>query len=118
MCVGGQQFLYEIGISTGDLCTPALKISGVDNYGLRMLGVVFMAFMGRNPRTDETRETRQMVYIAEGVNQLFLSLDAIKQLGIVSPSFPQVAEFNNISEQGPGLDGGSVLGSSQEGHLC
>ena len=58
-----------------------------------------------------------MVYIKEGVNQLFLSLDAIKQLGNVSPSFPQVKEFNNISEQGPGVDGGSVLESSQGGSL-
>ena len=37
-----------------------------------------------------------MVYIAQGVTNLFLLLEASWALGIVAPDFPEVAQFNDL----------------------
>ena len=54
-----------------------------------------------------------MVYIAEGVHGLFLSLDACTALGVLSPRFPEVAEFGDIEQGSVEVDQ-----SVGEIHLC
>ena len=47
-----------------------------------------------NARTKEKREAKQLVYVADGVTDLYLSKSACRALGIVSKWFPNVADVH------------------------
>ena len=97
MCVAGPEFLQRTGIRREDLVTPALKGHTANQQGLNLIGVVFVTLCGQG-RSGGSRETSQMVYIADGVSGFFLSLEACEALGVLPPGFPQVAEFNDIEQ--------------------
>ena len=96
MCVAGPGFLQTVGLTQRDLFTPSLQIKGASNTHMNLLGPVFLDFTGRHAKTGEVRVASQMVYIAQGVTNLFLSLEASRALGIVAPDFPEVAQFNDL----------------------
>ena len=54
-----------------------------------IIGSVVVRLSGQSP-TGETLETRQILYVTERTNKLFLSQEACKDLGLVSPDFPSV----------------------------
>ena len=96
MCVAAPGFLQTVGLTQRDLFTPSLQIKGASNTHMNLLGPVFLDFTGRHAKTGEVRVASQMVYIAQGVTNLFLSLEASRALGIVAPDFPEVAQFNDL----------------------
>ena len=93
MCVAGPEFLQRTGIRREDLHSPALLGTMVNEQGLNLIGVVFVTLCGQD-RLGGSRETNQMVYIAEGVSHFLLSLEACEALGVLPPGFPQVAAFS------------------------
>ena len=96
MCVAGPGFLQTVGLTQRDLFTPSFQIKGASNTHMNLLGAAFLDLTGRHAITGEVRVTSQMVYFAQGVTNLFLSLEASRALGIVRPDFPEVAQFNDL----------------------
>ena len=92
MCVAGPSFLHALGATKKELIKLQNGVSTANNAGLTLLGGLFSNIMGTTP-TGETFNTQQLVYIAEGINTLFLSKSACRDLGIIGEHFPEVGSF-------------------------
>ena len=44
-----------------------------------------------------TRVSKQLFYITEGINSIFLSRAACTDLGLISKNFPTIGDFNSIN---------------------
>ena len=77
-----------LGIRTQDLLVPEMNLSAANSTGINIVGVTFLKLKGEKGAKERT--TRQMVYVAEKMDQLFLSMEACKDLGIIGADFPKV----------------------------
>ena len=85
MCLAGPDVLTRMGISVSDLLTPVVRISVANNAGLKMLGVAFVTFTGKGGT-----QTNQMLYFADGIDDVYLSKVACRDLGIIPEEFPAI----------------------------
>ena len=70
------------------------------NHGsINIIGSVVVRLTGRS-RTGQTLETRQILYVTDSANKLFLSEEACEDLGLVSPDFPSVGSHPATSHAG------------------
>jgi hypothetical protein len=92
MCVAGPSLLHSLGATKRELIKLQTGVSTADNAGLKLLGGLFCSILGRTPGGDAI-STQQLVYIAEGINTLFLSKTACRDLGIIGENFPQVGSY-------------------------
>ena len=83
LVVAGMNLAHSLGITKGDLVKVKTSVTAANNGSLTLLGGLFMSFS----RAGE--ETKQLVYIAEEANHLFLSKAACKDLGILPDDFPE-----------------------------
>ena len=97
MCVGGVDLLNRLGVSLVELVVPELRIAAADNAGLQVLGAVFVTITGVGGIGRG-----QMVYIARGISELFLSQSVCLELGLISSDFTQVGEYRST---GPAMIG-------------
>ena len=101
MCVAGLTFLHSLGCKKSDMILLESGISGANNVGLTLLGGVFVHIEADSSQ-GQVVSTKQLVYIAEGINTLFLSRSACVSLGTIPGSFPvagSCGSFNTIGEK-------------------
>ena len=84
MCVSGIRVALQFGIKSKDLIPCALKINSANNSGLEILGAMFVTL------EREGWSSNQMVYVARGVQEFFMSKEACQDLGVVGIDFPKV----------------------------
>ena len=63
-----------------------------------MLGGILVKISGVDSNCKK-RHTKQIAYVTNGVERIFLSRGACEDLGIVGKSFPQIGEFTAQGEQ-------------------
>ena len=90
-CLAGFKIVKKLGLSTKDLIPVDLKMHAADNHDIHILGAAVLRLSGKNPRGEE-RSTRQIVYVTNSTDKLFLSREACLDLGIISDKFPTVGE--------------------------
>ena len=83
--------IRRLGLRQQDLIPVNMKMRTATKGGVRILGAIplrlsGMGSLGRNV------ETRQMTYITDSSDHLFLSKEACVDLGIISDSFPRLGE--------------------------
>ena len=101
MCVAGLTFLHSLGCKKSNMILLESGISGTNNVGLTLLGGVFVHIEADSSQ-GQVVSTKQLVYIAEGINTLFLSRSACVSLGTIPGSFPvtgSCGSFNTIGEK-------------------
>ncbi|XP_063859146.1 uncharacterized protein LOC135100114 [Scylla paramamosain] len=85
VCIAGRPLLESLGIPLGQLHASPRTVSHVAGGGVKLLGSL----------TCEVRvgaiTTSECVYIAEGVQRLYLSLGACRALQLVPQDFPRPA---------------------------
>ena len=64
-----------------------------NNNGIKILGAVILRFSGRS-NSGKALETRQIVYVTNNPDKLFLSREACTALGLITKNFPSVGEMN------------------------
>ncbi len=84
MCVAGVRVALALGLKSRDLVPCTLKINGANNSGLEILGAMFLTL------ERDGWSSSQMVYVARGVQELFLSKEACRELGTITNNFPTV----------------------------
>ena len=84
MCVADASLADRLGVSPNYLVDPSLMISVADNAGLVIKGAVFLTLSMAVGTTMS-----QMVYLAQGVGEFYLSQEACEDLGIIAADFPQ-----------------------------
>ena len=84
MCVADVSLATKLGVRECEYVYPALQISAANNAGLEIAGGMFMTMT-----TTAGTRSRQMVYLARGVGEFYLSQEACQDLGVIPREFPQ-----------------------------
>ena len=84
--------VYSMGLAKKNLIPVGMKIKAANTGGLKLLGGVLVRIMGKSQDGAE-KVTRQLAYVAEEVNKVFLSRKASEDLGIIPQSFPTIGAF-------------------------
>ena len=89
MCILGRSQVHELGITLEELEPASLGITIVDGGKATNLGMVFLEISASTPK-GELRTTRQQCYVLDGAGSLFLSYEALIDLGSCPRGFPEV----------------------------
>ncbi len=90
-CLAGLKVVKKLGLSTKDLIPVNMKMHAADNHAIRILGAAILSLSGKNNYGEE-RSTRQMVYVTDNTDKLFLSREACVDLGLIPTTFPAMDE--------------------------
>ena len=90
-CLAGFKVIKKLDLSTKDLIPVTLKMHAADNHDIAILGATILRLSGEGLHGKEM-STRQMVYITNHTDKLFLSREACIDLGIISHQFPLMGE--------------------------
>ena len=111
MVVAGPAQLHKMGITKRELIPLSNGVSTADNEGLGLLGGVLVNISGQS-EDGRSITTKQLCYIAEGIDCLFLSKQACKELGIIGENFPTIGDHPKESHKSPNL--ASMTGDNSE----
>ena len=92
--LAGINIIAKLGIRKEDLLPVTMKMHAANNNGINILGAAVLRFSGKS-LSGRTITTRQIVYITDSTDKLFLSKDACIQLGMISKNFPLIGEISN-----------------------
>ena len=95
-CTAGVDFLHQIKCPPSYLVSTRHRIVGITNSPLGIIGSLFVQL------DLESGTTRQMIHISKNCRGLYLSRTALKDLNIVSSSFPQPLSTSNAT--GPPME--------------
>ena len=99
-CLVGLNVINQLGIHRDSLIPVKMRMHTANNNQITILGAVFLRLTGRDT-SGLVFGTRQLVYVTDQADKLFLSQEACVQLGLISPSFPTIGEVfkenNNVS---------------------
>jgi hypothetical protein len=83
--------IRRLGLSENALIPVTTSMHAANNSGIHILGATILRFSGKSKQGQQL-ETRQIVYVTEESNKLFLSRETCEALGMISGSFPTVGE--------------------------
>ena len=86
-CLAGLKIVKKLGLSTRDLIPVNIKMHAADNHDIRILSATILRLSGKNNKGEE-QSTRQMIYVTNNTDKLFLSREACIDLGIIPNTFP------------------------------
>ena len=107
-CLAGIKIANRLGFSERNLIPVTLKMHAANNRNIKILGACVLRFSGKNS-TGEMLETRQLVYITDSSDKLFLSREACSALGIITDSFPRIGETKTDIDVSTNLVGSNVI---------
>ena len=82
-CLCGLQILPKLGISAKDLLPVTKRMHAAYKAPLKILGAAIVRLIGR-AKPGKQQETRQILYVADSTDKLFISREACIALGIIS----------------------------------
>ena len=91
-CLIGIEVTQQMGLSTKDFIRVSMKMKAANNEGIRILGAVVIRFAGNSG--TRRLETRQIAYVTDTSDRIFLSRAACVDLGMISDKFPTIGEVN------------------------
>ena len=86
-CLAGVKVINRLGLYEADLIPVTMHMHTICHNGIRILGAVLLRLACRT-KTDQMVETRQMTYVTDGCDKLFLSREACQALGLIKDTFP------------------------------
>ena len=90
-CLAGIKIAHRFGLNERNLILVTLKMHAANNRNIKILGATILRFSGTNS-AGEMFVTRQVVYIIDSSNKLFLSREACTALGIITDNFPTIGD--------------------------
>ena len=90
-CLMGIQVAERMGLNADDLIPVTITMKAAYEGGIPILGTMVARFSGTDSRAM-TRETRQIAYITNTSDRIFLSRAACIDLGMISDTFPTIGE--------------------------
>ena len=90
-CLASIKAISRLGIKRQELIPVTMKIHAASKHGINILGATILRFSGKT--SNGIREYRQIVYVTDVDNKVFLSREACVSLGIISDQFPKVGEI-------------------------
>ena len=102
-CLAGLQAIRQLGLNERDLIPVSMRMHAANNNSIKILGAAVIRFSGKS-QSGRTLETRQLTYITDSTDTIFLSREACEGLGMISPNFPRIGEVNT-SHNSPSSNG-------------
>ena len=93
MTVVGMRFIHSLGLTKSELIPLSHGVNAANNLGLGLLGGALVTFSGSDCNGN-TRTSKQLCYVAETIDSVFLSRSACVDLGLISKNFPTIGAFN------------------------
>ena len=99
-CLASIKVIQRLGLRTCDLIPVTLKMHAVNNKGIPILGAVILRFSGKDSNGN-TIETRQITYVTDNSDKLYISKEACINLRMITNNFPTVGEVNSDQTADP-----------------
>ena len=105
--VAGTGLIHVLGVKKHELIPVSQKILGANQGSLKLLGGILVDFSAVS-KEGVTKVSKELCYIAEGVNRLLLSRRCCINLGIINKDFPSIGSnddkvtVNNCDQAGEG----------------
>ena len=96
LTICGIKFMHKLGIKKHELIPLSNGVSVANNAGLGLLGGAFIEFSGED-NNSQRRTSRQLCYVAEDIDNIYLSKSACEDLGLIGKDFPVIGDFINQS---------------------
>ena len=93
VCIGPTH-LSKLGLSKCDLMEVVMSLSAANGSGLNIVGALFINVSGESS-SGKVFQTKQLCYVADGVDKMLLSRGACEKLGIINSKFPAVGAAGN-----------------------
>ena len=93
--VAGRSLVTDVGLKVSDLIPVNIELSAANNSKLKILGAMFIKVSGTS-RTGEKLVTRQLCYVQENDDRVYLSKKACECLGLISKNFPSIGDCVSI----------------------
>jgi hypothetical protein len=107
-CLAGLRFTLRLGIPRANLIPVNLRMSAANKTTINILGAAVVRFTGQSYNGRQLA-TRQIVYITDATDKVYLSKEACTELGIISRKFPMIGEAGAINgNDTPNSVGGSA----------
>ena len=84
--VAGLEFIHNLGLAKGDLLPVRTQVKAANKTSIKILGAVVVEVKVDGPNRDGV--SKQVVYVTDSTDKVYLSLEACVQLGLVQQSFP------------------------------
>ena len=91
-CLAGM-LIIRLGLNEHDLIPVTTQMQAANNNKIKILGAVLLEFSGTSS-TGEHLHTRQITYVTDSSDKLFLSREGCAKLGMISDSFPTVGDIH------------------------
>ena len=116
-CLAGLKVVEKLGISKDKLIPVTLKMKAANNNGIKILGAVILRFSGLSD-SGQQLETRQIVYVTNDSDKLFLSRETCAALGVISKSFQKIGESDKLDDStAPSITEFSKSTSQEQAHM-
>ncbi len=116
-CLAGIGVLHRLGLQQHDLIPVTMKMHTAVNNGINILGATVLRYAGRNP-SGKLVETRQMTYVTDNSDKLFISREACIALGIIPETFPTVGAYHMSQCASVSPDITDAVNEANTSHTC
>ena len=90
-CLASLTIIKRLSLRQTDLIPIPMRMHAANNKGITILAATILRFSGKC-KSGATLETREITYVTDSSDKLFLSREACIALGIISESFPIIGE--------------------------
>ena len=88
-CLAGMKVIRRVGLRKSDLIPVTMRMHTVNNGGVKILGATILRISGTDNQ-GKILETRQMTYVTDSSDKLFLSKEACIALEMIHNNFPSM----------------------------
>ena len=86
----GLKLFNRFGLKRSCLIPVKGKMSAINGEGIGILGAVFLRLEGIDASTGQVVQTAVMAHVSESTERFYISRQAMRELGIISPDFPRI----------------------------
>ena len=90
-CLAGLNVVHRLGIRESNLIPVTMQMRTATNIGIKILGATVLRLSAKDSH-GKTLETRQMTYVTDASDKLFLSREACTALSIIPETFPNIGD--------------------------
>jgi hypothetical protein len=94
ICCVDPSLLRSLGVREEELLPTSVPLYAADKRRLRVRGCVPVTVRTRTVPSGTEVEVRDLLYVVDGIKAVYLSLAALKRLGAVPASFPEVPDLD------------------------
>ena len=86
----GLKVFHKLGLKKSCLVPVKGRMSAINGEGIEILGAVFLRLEGIDESTGQIVQTAVMAHVSASTDRFYISRQAMRELGIIPPNFPQV----------------------------